>query len=59
MKRKSIYRLISDQKDEWSEFARVIGFKNTAKQLAVGMAMGILLLMVLGVGEWVHDLIFH
>ena len=59
MKRKSIYRLIMEQKDEWNEFARVIGFKNTAQQLAIGMAMGILLLMVLGVGEWVHDLIFH
>ena len=57
--KKSIYQLIQEQKDEWSEFARVIGLKNTVQQLAVGMAMGILLLMVLGVGEWVHDLIFH
>ena len=58
MKRKSIYRLLQEQKDEWNEFARVIGLKNTAQQLAVGFAIGGILLFILGGAEWVHDLIF-
>ena len=56
--RKCIYQLINEQKTDWREFAEVTGMRNTAKQLAVGFAMGIALLMILGVGEWVSELIF-
>lgn len=58
MKRKIIYRLIMEQKDEWNEFARIIGLKNTAQQLAVGFAIGGILLFILGGAEYIHDLIF-
>ena len=47
-----------EQKDEWNEFARVIGLKNTAQQLAVGFAIGGILLFILGGAEYIHDLIF-
>lgn len=56
--KKSIIRLIMEQKDEWNEFASVIGLKNTAQQLAVGFAIGGILLFILGGAEYIHDLIF-
>lgn len=46
-----------EQKDEWNEFARIIGLKNTAQQLAVGFAIGGILLFILGGAEYIHDLI--
>ena len=57
--RKSIYQLIREQKTDWSEFAEIVGFKNTLQQIVVGMAMGIILLVILGVGEWISRLIFE
>lgn len=57
--RKSIYQLIREQKTDWREFAEIVGFKNTLQQIVVGMAMGIILLAVLGVGEWISRLIFE
>ena len=57
--KKSIYQLIREQKTEWREFAEIVGFKNSLQQIAVGMAMGIILLVILGVGEWISRLIFE
>ena len=57
--RKSIYQLIREQKTDWSEFAEIVGFKNTLQQIVVGMAIGIILLVILGVGEWISRLIFE
>ena len=56
--KKSIYQLIREQKTDWREFAEIIGLKNTMQQIAVGIAMGIILLVILGVGEWISRLIF-
>lgn len=56
--RKSIYQLIREQKTDWSEFAEIVGFRNTMQQIVVGMAMGIILLAILGIGEWISRLIF-
>ena len=57
--RKSIYQLIREQKTDWREFAEIVGFKNTLQQIAVGVAMGIILLAILGIGEWISRLIFE
>ena len=57
--KKSIYQLINEQKTDWREFAEIVGFKNSLQQIAVGMAMGIILLVILGVGEWISRLIFE
>jgi hypothetical protein len=56
--KKSIYQLIREQKTDWREFAEIVGFKNTLQQIAVGAAMGIILLAILGIGEWISRLIF-
>ena len=56
--KKSIYQLIDEQKTDWREFAEIVGFRNTMQQIAVGAAMGIILLVILGVGEWISRLIF-
>ena len=57
--RKSIYQLIREQKTDWREFAEIVGFRNTMQQIAVGAVMGIILLVILGVGEWISRLIFE
>ena len=57
--KKSIYQLISEQKTDWREFTEIVGLKNSLQQIAVGMAMGIILLVILGVGEWISRLIFE
>ena len=57
--KKSIYQLISEQKTDWREFAEIVGFRNTMQQIAVGAAMGIILLAILGIGEWISRLIFE
>ena len=57
--KKSIYQLINEQKTDWREFAEIVGFKNSLQQIAVGMAMGIILMVILGVGEWISRLIFE
>lgn len=57
--RKSIYQLISEQKTDLRDFAEIVGFRNTMQQIAVGAAMGIILLVILGVGEWISRLIFE
>ena len=57
--KKSIYQLIREQKTDWREFAEIIGFKNTLQQIAVGAVMTIILLVTLGVGEWISRLIFE
>lgn len=55
--KKSIYRLILEQKYEWSEFAEAIGLENGLQQLSFGFAIGMIILLICGVGEWVHNLI--
>ena len=50
--RKSWSRFIQKQKEEWREFAEIIGLKNSIQQLAVGAALCILLLAACGAGEW-------
>ena len=50
--RKSWYRFVQKQKEEWREFAEIIGLKNSVQQLAVGAALCILLLAACGAGEW-------
>jgi hypothetical protein len=57
--KKSIYQLIREQKTDWSEFAEIVGFRNTMQQIAVGAAMGIILMAILGFGEWISRLIFN
>ena len=57
--RKSIYQLIREQKTDWREFSEIVGFRNTMQQIAVGAAMGIILLVILSVGEWISRLIFE
>ncbi len=57
--KKSIYQLISEQKTDWREFAEIVGFRNTMRQIAVGAVMGIILLVILGIGEWISRLIFE
>ena len=56
--RKTIYQLIREQKTDWCEFAEIVGFKNTLQHIIVGMAMGIILMAILGIGEWISRLIF-
>ena len=56
--KKSIYQLIREQKTDWCDFAEIVGFRNTMQQIAVGAAIGIILLVILGVGEWISRLIF-
>lgn len=53
--KKSFRQFIRDEKEDWLEFAEMVGLKTTAKQLLVGIAIGILLLFILGGAEWIHD----
>lgn len=54
--RKSWSRFVQKQKDDWQEFAEIIGLKNSVQQMAVGAALCILLLAACGVGEWFNSL---
>ena len=49
--KKSIYQLIDEQKTDFREFAEIVGFKNTMQQIVEGIAMGIILMAILGIGE--------
>ena len=53
--RKSFRQFIRKEKEDWLEFFELIGLKTTAQQLLVGIAIGILLLFILGGAEWIHD----
>lgn len=53
--KKSFRQFIRDEKEDWLEFAEMVGLKTTAQQLLVGIAIGILLLFILGGAEWIHD----
>lgn len=53
--RKSFRQFIRKEKEDWLEFAEMVGLKTTAQQLLVGIAIGILLLFILGGAEWIHD----
>ena len=53
--KKSFRQFIRDEKEDWLEFAEMVGLKTTVQQLLVGIAIGILLLFILGGAEWIHD----
>ena len=53
--KKSFRQFIRDEKEDWLELFELIGLKTTAQQLLVGIAIGILLLFILGGAEWIHD----
>ena len=55
--KKSIYRFILDQKEDWVEFAYIVGLKNTIQQMVVGAALCLVLLIIIGVGDWLAHLI--
>lgn len=54
--KKSWSRFIQKQKEDFQEFAELIGLKNSVQQMAVGAALCILLLAACGVGEWLNSL---
>lgn len=54
--KKSWSRFVQKQKDDWQEFAEIIGLKTSVQQMAVGAALCILLLAACGVGEWLNSL---
>lgn len=54
---KSFRQFLKDEKDDWLDFFEMIGLKTTAQQLLVGIAIGMILLFILGGAEYIHDLI--
>lgn len=54
---KSFRQFLRDKKENWLEFFELIGLKTTAQQLLVGIAIGMILLFILGGAEYIHDLI--
>lgn len=55
--KKTIYRFIQEQKEDWVEFTQIVGLKNTIQQMAVGAALCLILLVIVGVGDWLAHLI--
>ena len=55
--KKSFRQFLKDEKDDWLDFFETIGLKTTAQQFAVGIAIGVIILMIIGCAEYVHDLI--
>lgn len=53
---KQIRLWLRKQKEDFQEFAEIIGLKNSVQQMAVGAALCILLLAACGVGEWLNSL---
>ena len=53
--KKSFRQFIRKEKEDWLEFFELIGLKTTAQQLLVGIAIGMILLFILGGAEWIHD----
>jgi hypothetical protein len=43
------------QKETWREFAEVIGFSQSWKQLALGAAIGLGILLVAAAADWIGD----
>ena len=41
------------QLEDFQELCEIIGLKNSAQQLAVGAALGLILLLACGVAEWI------
>lgn len=54
---KSFRQFIRDEKEDWLEFFELIGLKTTAQQFIVGIAIGVIILIILGGAEYIHDLI--
>lgn len=54
---KSFRKFIRDEKEDWLEFFELIGLKTTAQQFIVGIAIGVIILIILGGAEYIHDLI--
>ena len=54
---KSFRQFLKNEKKDWLDLFEMIGLKTTAQQLLVGIAIGIMLLFLLGCAEYIHDLI--
>lgn len=54
---KSFRSFLKDERKDWLDLFEMIGLKTTAQQLLVGIAIGIMLLFILGCAEYIHDLI--
>ena len=54
---KSFRQFIRDEKEDWLEFFELIGLNTTAQQFIVGIAIGVIILIILGGAEYIHDLI--
>lgn len=55
--KKSFRQFLKDEKSDWLDLFEMIGLKTTAQQLLVGIAIGIILMFILGGAEYIHDLI--
>lgn len=53
---KQMKNWLRKQREDFQEFAELIGLKNSVQQMAVGAALCILLLAACGVGEWLNNL---
>lgn len=53
---KQIRLWLQKQREDFQEFAQLIGLKNNLQQMAVGAALCIGLLMACGLGEWLNSL---
>lgn len=53
---KQMKNWLRKQREDFREFAELIGLKNSAEQMAVGAALCVLLLAACGVGEWLCNL---
>ena len=53
---KQMKNWLRKQREDFQEFAELIGLKNSVQQMAVGAALCIVLLMACGIGEWLYNL---
>ena len=54
---KQMKNWLRKQREDWQEFAAMIGLKNNLQQMAVGAALCLGLLMACGLGEWLNSFI--
>lgn len=52
---KSFMQFLRDEKDDWLDFFETIGLKTTAQQFAVGIAIGVIMLMIIGACDAIGD----
>lgn len=53
---KQMKNWLRKQREDFQEFAELIGLKNSVQQMAVGAALCVLLIAACGVGEWLNKL---